>query len=101
MPHANIYNIRYPLQHGIRKSRSCETQLIEFIEVSKNLKDGKQTDIFSYALDKVSHSSKNATHNMVYLYDACDQISDFCHQQLLRKMRRKISWMDGRTDGQR
>jgi hypothetical protein len=35
---------------------------------------------------------------MVYLYDACDQISDFCHQQLLRKMRRKISWMDGRTD---
>ena len=29
---------------------------------------------------------------------ACDQISDFCHQQLLRKMRRKISWTDGRTD---
>jgi hypothetical protein len=36
---------------------------------------------------------------MVYLYDACDQISDFCHQQLLRKMRRKISWSDGRTEG--
>jgi hypothetical protein len=35
---------------------------------------------------------------MVYLYDACDQISDFCHHQLLRKMRRKISWTDGRTD---
>ena len=35
---------------------------------------------------------------MVYLYDACDQISDFCHQQLLTKMRRKISWTDGRTD---
>ena len=29
-----------------------------------------------------------------YLYDACDQISDFCYQQLLRKMRRKISWTD-------
>ena len=43
-----------------------------------------------------SDGSKNATHNMVYLYDACDQISDFCHQQLLRKMR--ISWTDGRTD---
>ena len=42
--------------------------------------------------------SKNATHNMVYLYDTHDQISDFCHQQLLRKMRRKISWTDGRTD---
>jgi hypothetical protein len=42
---------------------------------------------------------------MVYLYDACGQISHFCHQQLLRKMRRKISWTDegrkdGRTDGQ-
>ena len=37
---------------------------------------------------------------MVYLYDACDQISEFCHQQLLRKMRPKISWTDGRTDGQ-
>ena len=35
---------------------------------------------------------------MVYLYDACDQISDFCHQQLLRKMRQKTSWTDGRTD---
>ena len=40
--------------------------------------------------------SKNATHNMVYLYDACDQISDFCHQQLLRKMRQKLSWTDRR-----
>ena len=28
---------------------------------------------------------------MAYLYEACDQISDFCHQQLLT---------DGRTDGQ-
>ena len=35
---------------------------------------------------------------MVYLYDACDQISDFCHQQLLRKMRRKISWTDRRRE---
>jgi hypothetical protein len=35
---------------------------------------------------------------MVYLYNACDQISDFCHQQLLRKMRQKISWKDGQTD---
>jgi hypothetical protein len=34
---------------------------------------------------------KTLPHNMVYLYDTCDQISDFCHQQLLRKMRRKIS----------
>ena len=26
---------------------------------------------------------------MGYLYEACDQITDFCHQQLLRKMRLK------------
>ena len=24
--------------------------------------------------------SKNASHNMAYLYEACDWISDFCHQ---------------------
>ena len=34
---------------------------------------------------------KNASHDMGYLYDACDQISDFCHQYLLRKMRQKMS----------
>ena len=34
---------------------------------------------------------------MRYLYEACDYISDLCHQQLLRKMRRKISW-DVRKD---
>jgi hypothetical protein len=28
--------------------------------------------------------------NMAFLYEACDQISDSCHQYLLRKMRRKM-----------
>ena len=37
-----------------------------------------------------SDGSNNASHDMGYLYDACDQISYFCHQQLLRKMRRKM-----------
>jgi hypothetical protein len=32
-------------------------------------------------------------------YEACDQISDSCHQQLLRKMQQKISWTDGRMEG--
>jgi hypothetical protein len=27
-----------------------------------------------------SDGSKNASHDMGYLYEACDQISDFCHQ---------------------
>jgi hypothetical protein len=52
----------------------------------------------SYFLFADLVGSKNATHNMVYLYDACDQISDFCHQQLLRKRRWKKSWKDGQTD---
>ena len=31
MNHADIHNTLYPLQHGFRKVRSCETQLLEFI----------------------------------------------------------------------
>ena len=27
-----------------------------------------------------SDGSKNASHDMGYLYEACDQISDLCHQ---------------------
>jgi hypothetical protein len=34
---------------------------------------------------------KNASHDMGYLYKACDQISDFCHQLLLRKVRLKMA----------
>ena len=61
MKHADTFNIMYPLQHGFRQRRSCETQLIEFIEdVTTNLSSGKQTDTlimdFSKAFDKVSHS---------------------------------------------
>ncbi len=61
MKHADQNNILYPLQHGFRKSRSCETQLLEFIDdVTNNLESGKQTDVtildFSKAFDKVSHS---------------------------------------------
>jgi hypothetical protein len=37
-------------------------------------------------LPTLSDGSKNASHDMGYLYETCDQISDFCHQQLLRKM---------------
>ena len=33
-----------------------------------------------------SDGSKNASLNMAYLNETCDQISDSCHQQLLRKM---------------
>ena len=61
MNHGENKNILYPLQHGFRRKRSCETQLLEFVDdVSKNLQDGKQTDIlimdFAKAFDKVNHS---------------------------------------------
>jgi hypothetical protein len=60
--HAKENNILYPLQHGFRKGRSCETQLIEFVDdISKNLQEGRQTDIlimdFAKAFDKVNQST--------------------------------------------
>jgi hypothetical protein len=61
MSHADKYNILYPFQHGFRKFRSCEAQLIEFIDdVTRNSDEGKQTDVlimdFSNAFAIVSHN---------------------------------------------
>ena len=61
MNHGEDNNILYPLQHGFRRSRSCETQLIEFIDdLTSNLDKGQQVDIlvmdFAKAFDKVCHS---------------------------------------------
>ena len=48
-------DILYLLQHGFREFRSCKTLHIEFIDdVTRNLNDGKQTDVV--VMDKVSHS---------------------------------------------
>jgi hypothetical protein len=45
MKHGEENNTLYPLQHGFWKGRSCETQLIEFVDdISKNLQEGQQTD---------------------------------------------------------
>ncbi|KAL8564581.1 hypothetical protein ACOMHN_032137 [Nucella lapillus] len=48
-------------QHGFRKKKSCETQLLEFIEeLTENLESGRQTDIlimdFAKPFYKVNHS---------------------------------------------
>jgi hypothetical protein len=69
MQHSEETNILYPLQHGFRKGRSCETQLIEFVDdISKNIQEGRQTDIlimdFAKAFDKVNHSL--LIHNLRY-----------------------------------
>ena len=60
MGYAARNNILYPLQHGFRDKRSCETQLLEFIaEVNNHTQHGGQTDVlimdFSKAFDKVGH----------------------------------------------
>ena len=49
------------LQHGFRRERSCQTQLIEFLdEIANNIDRGQQTDVlimdFSTAFDKENHS---------------------------------------------
>ena len=60
MSHANIHNVLYPLQHGFRSRRSCESQLIEFVhDIVSNMAAGLQTDTcilyFAKAFDKVGH----------------------------------------------
>ena len=61
MNHLDEQQILYPLQHGFRRGRSCDSQLIEFVEgVTNNMEDGHQTDVlvmdFSKAFDNVCHS---------------------------------------------
>ena len=61
MKYADKHGILYELQHGFRSGRSCETQLVSFIDdVSKSLEKGHQTDVlimdFSKAFDKVDHN---------------------------------------------
>lgn len=55
-----INNILTDTQHGFRKSRSCETQLITVVnDIARSLNDGGQLDValldFSKAFDKVNH----------------------------------------------
>ena len=61
MSHYDRWNILCYSQHGFRKRRSCETQLIETIDdVARHLSDGNQVDVilldFEKAFDKVTHS---------------------------------------------
>ena len=60
MKHASRNSIFYALQHGFRDRRSCETQLLEFVQdIVTNMQDGAQSDVcvldFSKAFDKVGH----------------------------------------------
>ena len=60
--HLDIHNVLCSHQHGFRKNRSCETQLIGLIDdFSKGLDNNHQMDAilldFSKAFDKVHHTS--------------------------------------------
>ena len=60
MNHLEHHNILSEHQHGFRKRRSCETQLIQAVDdLAKCLNEGGQIDAvlldFSKAFDKVSH----------------------------------------------
>jgi hypothetical protein len=61
LKHLDKFNILTDAQHGFRKGRSCESQLITTIEdLAKSVDDSEQTDIilldFAKAFDKVPHS---------------------------------------------
>ena len=61
MSHFDANNILTDSQHGFRKRRSCDTQLITTVNnLAKGLDKNEQTDAilldFSKAFDKVSHS---------------------------------------------
>ena len=60
MGHLGNHGILYEKQHGFRKGRSCESQLLELThDLLNGLYDGKQTDLivmdFAKAFDKVCH----------------------------------------------
>ena len=62
MRHLEHHKILNDSQHGFRKFRSCESQLISTVkDFTESLEDGVQTDAilldFSKAFDKVHHSS--------------------------------------------
>jgi hypothetical protein len=61
MGHFDKYSILTDCQHGFRKKRSCETQLITTVqEIASSTAKGEQVDVilldFAKAFDKVPHS---------------------------------------------
>ena len=60
MQHFEKQNVLTNAQHGFRKKRSCDTQLVQTVnDFAKTLNDSKQSDVilldFSKAFDKVNH----------------------------------------------
>ena len=60
MAHLDEHNILVDYQHGFRRNRSCETQLINTLQhLARPVNYGYQTDLlildFSKAFDSVAH----------------------------------------------
>ena len=85
--HLDVNNILSEAQHGFRKLRSCETQLICMLDdLSKGLDDKAQIDVvlldYAKAFDKVSHRHllKKVQHYGV-AGKTLEWIADFLHSR--------------------
>jgi hypothetical protein len=60
MKHLDLNNILYDLQNGFRKARSCESQLLQFIqELNVNNNKNIQTDLIIMDLAKDPSATRN------------------------------------------
>ena len=85
--HLDRYGILNDSQHGFRWVRSCETQLIAFIDdLAKETQGGGQTDVivmdFSKAFNKVPHNG------LLYKFFKCG-IDDITLQWLKSFLRKE------------
>ncbi len=76
MDHFDLHHVLNDAQHGFRKRRSCETQLILTVQdLAKGLDEKSQIDAvlldFSKAFDKVPHQR---LHNKLYYYGVRGQV---------------------------
>ena len=83
MSFAEEEKLLFENQHGFRKNRGCERQLVEFVtDVSKRLDEGKETEAcimdFSKAFDKVNHQKLiTKLQDRGICYQVCAWIEDF------------------------
>ena len=86
------HNIILDSQHGFRKGRSCQTNLLEFLEyVTENIDNGELIDIvyldFSKAFDKVPHA------RLLYKlekYGICGPVLEWVREWLSNRKQRVI-----------
>ena len=87
MKHLEEHQILTDAQHGFRKHRSCETQLVITIQdIAKTVDDKGQTDVvlldFSKAFDKVPHKRlMHKLHHYGIRGSVHKWISDFLHER--------------------